>query len=125
VRQTLLIVDDADFMRYILRDLFTRAGLSTIAEAGTRDEAQALARSLHPELIAVDTTCATFEGLALIRTLSLASPDARIIAAVRAADPDAIAAATRAGADHTIAKPYDPVDVAVLMRTLQAQPQLV
>jgi len=125
VAQTLLIVDNADFMRYILRDLFTRAGLSTIAEAGTRDEALALARSLRPELIAVDTTYSVIEGLALIRNLSLTLPGARIIAAVRAGDHDGAAAAIRAGADHTIAKPYDPADVSVLMRALQAKPEPV
>jgi len=125
VPQTLLIVDDADFMRYILRDLFTQAGLATIAEAGTREEAHALARSLQPDLIAVDTTYSALEGLALIRALSRSLPEARIIAAVRAGDHGATAAAAQAGADHTIAKPYDPTEVSILMRTLQEQPQLV
>ncbi len=121
---TLLIVDDAEFMRYILRDLFAGAGLETVAEAGTRGEALDLARSLRPDIVVVDTTTESDDGLLLIREVSALLPEARIIAAVQAGAFDAAVAAGKAGADYTIVKPYDPTDVMILMRTLEAQPQM-
>jgi len=121
---SILIVDDAEFMRYVLRDLMAQDGLSTVAEAGSRAEALSLARSLRPEAIVVDTTHAGTGGLELVAELADMLPTARIVAAIRTGDPAGAAAARRAGAELTLVKPYDPEEVASLLAVLQSAPAL-
>jgi two-component system chemotaxis response regulator CheY len=118
----ILIVDDAEFMRFVLRDLLTLGGISGVAEAGSRDEALALAFSLRPEVVVVDTTHPGVGGVDLLAELGALHPAARRVAVIAAGDPALAVAARRAGAEFTLVKPYDPADVATLLLELQAAP---
>ncbi len=120
--QSILIVDDTEFMRYVLRDLLTLGGAGAVAEAGSRAEAHALTASLQPEVIVVDTAHVGDEGVALIAELVTVAPAARIVAVIRAGDPVTTTAARRAGAEFTLVKPYDPAEVASLLLELRAAP---
>ncbi|MBU0743604.1 response regulator [bacterium] len=122
VQLSILIVDDTGFMRYVLRDLLMQNGLSRVAEAGSRDEALALAASLRPEAVVIDTTHEGAGGPALVTEMAGVLPAARIVAVIRTGDPAAAAAASRAGAEFTVVKPYDPAEVASLLSSLRSEP---
>ncbi|MBC8422862.1 response regulator [bacterium] len=118
--KSILIVDDTEFMRFVLRDLLTLGGVRSVAEAGSRAEALALSASLRPEVIVVDTTHVGDDGVALVAELAGVEAAARIVAVVGAGDPVTATAARRAGAEFTLVKPYDPAEVASLLLELRS-----
>lgn len=123
--ETLLIVDDAEFMRYVLKDLLLREGIATVAEAGTRDEAMCLGRALRPGLVLVDVSRDILRRLDLLHELAALLPRSRFVAVVCEGDHETLREAGRLGADATLIKPYDPEDVRTLLRHLQSVPATV
>ncbi len=120
--ESLLIVDDAEFLRYSLRDLLHGEGIATVAEAGSRHEARSLGRALKPDAVLVDLSVSPAEGLDLLHEMTTLLPQARFVAVVLDGDRDTASAADRLGAEFTLDRPYDPGDVRDLLRQLRAAP---
>jgi len=115
---TVLIVDDTELLRFLMRELLDELPLGLVAGAGTPEEAIRLAQTLGPELIVVDWTgpVAAGELLAVLRRIT---PVARLAAAVLHADERSAAAARRAGAEIVLWKPYSRAEtLAVLAEAL-------
>jgi len=58
-----LIVDDALFMRNLLRGIFERAGFTVAGEAGDGAEAVEKYRALDPELVMMDIVMPEKSGI--------------------------------------------------------------
>jgi CheY-like chemotaxis protein/anti-sigma regulatory factor (Ser/Thr protein kinase) len=67
-RRRLLVVDDIDTNRHVLRDLLTPLGFE-ITEAARGDEALVCAAELHPDLVFLDLRMPGMDGLELARRL--------------------------------------------------------
>jgi len=117
MRPTVLIVDDTELMRFILRELLDSLPLGLIAEAGTPDEAIRLASALDPRLIVVDWTGPLPAG-PLQRSLRAQRPDCRLAAAVTYDDTRTANRARETGAEAVLWKPYSPRDTLSVLRPL-------
>ena len=82
MRHTLLIVDDADFMRFVLGDLAREAGIAIIVEAGNAAEALDLQAALAPRLAVVDLSADAVVGEGLLGALLARDPDLAVAAVV-------------------------------------------
>lgn len=120
---TALLVDDARFMREVLRDIVAPLVDATL-DAASAEEAVALAREHRPRLITLDMTldhAETVQGLRALSELREVAPDARICV-VSALDQDWLRKATLSGgADAYVPKPFEHDALRTLLRTLMEE----
>lgn len=108
--KTLLIADDEDGVRALVR-MTLEGGDYEIVEAADGDEALALARERHPDLMLLDVMMPGLSGVEVCRTLKddPATADLRIvILTAKAQDADREEGLT-AGADDYFTKPFSPL----------------
>ena len=105
----ILIVDDNDDNRRILRDLLTHAGMEVI-EALTGEDAVARARTERPDLVLMDIQLPGIDGYEATRRIK-AEPSLSqlpVIAVTSYALSGDEAKARAAGCDGYVAKPFSP-----------------
>lgn len=106
MERTVLIVDDAAFMRATLRDIFERAGWRVAGEA--RDGAEAVARyaALRPDLVTMDIVMPELSGIEAVRRIVAADPGARVIMCSAMGQQSLVIEAIQAGARDFVIKPF-------------------
>lgn len=103
-----LIVEDHEDTRYMLRTVVEMRGGASVVEAEDGEMATALAESLHPDLILMDGTLPLLDGFAAtrrIRGLASAS-DVPIVFISGHAQADSEAQAFAAGCTDYLVKPF-------------------
>lgn len=105
-----LIVDDHESMRVLLRTILERAGVAGVRDAASGADALALIAEAPPSLILVDQRMPGVDGLSFISQVRTddACVATRIIMISGGADSAAREAALAAGADAVLAKPVSP-----------------
>jgi two-component system cell cycle response regulator DivK len=119
----ILIVEDQEDNRRILRDLLSSAGFALI-EATTGEEGVHLAAAHRPDLILMDVQMPVLDGHEATRRIK-AQPDLRhipiiIVTSYALSGDDAKARA--AGADAYVAKPFSPRELLATIRRFVPQP---
>jgi len=101
----ILIVDDHGLIREGLRTLLdAEDDLTVVGEAGTADEAMALARHLRPAVVVLDVRLPDRIGLQLCGEIREVLPDVRILVCSGLADGSVLVEAARQGADGFVSK---------------------
>jgi len=118
VLHSVLIVDDTEFMRFVLREIMSELPIGMIAEAGGVEEAVDLAEALGPDLAVVDFTDPDLDAGSVIAELRSVQPGLRVVAIVPCDDAPAAAAAQACGVLGLVEKPFDPEAVAAVLRPL-------
>lgn len=116
-----LVVDDLPFMRSILTDACTDAGMEVVAEA--EDGLQALAAYIdhEPHVVLLDIVMPVMDGLTALRHLRRFDPNARVVICSALDEEAVVVRAIQLGARDFIAKPFRPERVAnAITRVLQA-----
>jgi two-component system, cell cycle response regulator DivK len=113
----ILVVEDQEDNRRILRDLLTSAGFDLI-EATTGDEGIRLAESRRPDLILMDIQMPVLDGYEATRrikaTTELQHIPIIVVTSYALSGDDAKARA--AGADAYVAKPFSPRELLAKIR---------
>ncbi len=104
---TVLIVDDAEFMRVMLKEIVLDMGLSVAAEAADGFEAIAAWRRVRPDLVLMDVTMPNMDGTEALRAIIDEAPDAQVVMVCALGQKDQVLAAVKAGARDFIIKPFD------------------
>ncbi|MBC7099532.1 response regulator transcription factor [Candidatus Bipolaricaulota bacterium] len=110
-----LIVDDHPVVREGLARLLSRAGMYVVGEAGSGEEGVGLARGLSPQVVLWDLAMPG-GGLAAIKRLREAAPQARILVLTALDDPLLSREAAAAGADGFLAKTCAPGELVAAVR---------
>jgi two-component system, cell cycle response regulator DivK len=109
VAKRILVVEDQEDNRTILRDLLTSAGF-TILEAVTGEDGVAMAQKELPDLILMDVQLPGIDGLEATRRIkaipTLKSIPLIVVTSYALSGDDAKAKA--AGADDYVTKPFSP-----------------
>ncbi|MNM84656.1 Chemotaxis protein CheY [compost metagenome] len=102
----ILIVDDAAFMRMMIRDILSKNGFEVVGEA--QDGAQAVEKfkELHPDLITMDITMPEMDGIAALKEIKKLDPNARVIMCSAMGQQAMVIDAIQAGAKDFIVKPF-------------------
>ena len=108
---TVLVVDDAVFMRIMLRDILREAGHQVIGEAGTGDEAVKLYATLKPALVTMDMVMPKKSGLEALQEILALDARARVIMVSAVGQQETAEEALRAGARAYLLKPFQPDQV--------------
>lgn len=104
--KTILIVDDALFMRKMLNDILTKAGYTVIAEAGDGDEAYQKYKEFKPDLVTMDITMPVTSGIDGVKKIKEEFPDAKIVMCSAMGQESMVIESVRAGAQGFIVKPF-------------------
>ena len=102
-----LIVDDAVFMRIILRRILENAGYEVIGEASTGDEAVEQYSCLKPDLVTMDITMPSMDGIKATEEILRLDQEAIIIMVSALGQHNMVARAMEAGAKDFIVKPFN------------------
>jgi two-component system chemotaxis response regulator CheY len=108
-----LIVDDHEPMRAMLRKVLERAGVNSVRDAASGKAALELLQERGAQLILVDQTMPEMDGLALVQRVRAdsSSAGARIIMLTGRADAAHAEAARKAGVDAVLVKPVAPSEL--------------
>ncbi len=104
----ILIVDDAAFMREMLRDLLTEEGFEITAEAADGDEAVAAFAEYSPDLVMLDIVMPRKSGLEALREIIANDPDATIVMCSALGQESLVMEALDARAKDFVVKPFKP-----------------
>ena len=113
----ILVVEDQEDLRGVLRDLLTGSGY-TVIEAGDGEAGVAKAKSDRPDLILMDIQMPVIDGYEATRRIKV-HPDLRpipIVAVSSFAMKGDEEKARAAGCDHYVTKPYSPIQLLRLIR---------
>lgn len=106
VSKRVLIVDDALFMRNMLRDIFELAGWQVVADAESGEQALEEYRTLRPDLVTMDIVMPGMGGIETLKKLLAEEPSARVVVCSALGQKNLIMEALNAGARDFIVKPF-------------------
>lgn len=107
----ILVVDDAIFIRTVLKDIFTEAGFSIVGEAGNGIQAIQMAKWLKPDIITLDISMPEIDGLKAIDKILEVSPNTKIIMCSAIGEQSKVVEAIKKGAKDFIVKPFEKTRV--------------
>ncbi len=105
---TILVVDDAIFMRSMIRDIFAHGPFVIAGEAENGTEAVRLYRQLRPDLTTMDIVMPQMDGISALREIIRIDPAAKVVMCSALGQEALIAEAIEAGARDFIVKPFQP-----------------
>lgn len=108
VRNTVLICDDATFMRSLLSDILTDAGFQVVGEAQNGAEAVDKFRQLRPDLVTMDILMPDMGGIDAVREIVKLEPRAKVLMCSAMGQHSLVLEAIRAGAADFVVKPFQP-----------------
>ncbi|MEE9132814.1 MAG: response regulator [Gemmatimonadota bacterium] len=106
--RTVLIVDDAIFMRTMIGDILKQAGFEVIGEAASGVEAVQKYKELEPDLVTMDIVMPDMGGIDAVREIMKEDPDARILMCSAMGQQGLVVEAIQAGARDFVVKPFQP-----------------
>ena len=104
--KTILIVDDAAFMRMMLRDILVAKGYEIVGEAENGIEAGILYRKLRPDLVLMDITMPEMDGIRAVNEILRADPQAKIVMVSAMGQQAMVIQSIKAGAIDFVVKPF-------------------
>ncbi len=102
-----LIVDDAVFMRTMMKDILMSAGIEVVGEASNGEEAVEKYRELSPDLVTMDLLMPVKSGIDAVRDIMALDRNARIIMCSILGQESLVMEAIQAGAREFITKPFN------------------
>ncbi|AOT69766.1 response regulator [Geosporobacter ferrireducens] len=103
---SVLIVDDAAFMRMTIRRILEEKDIKIAGEAANGLEAIKKYQELKPKVVTMDITMPEMDGVEAIRQIRKIDPNAKIIACSAMGQEVMVIEAIKAGAKSFVVKPF-------------------
>jgi len=103
-----LVVDDAAFMRMMIKDILRKGGYQVVGEAEDGIKAIEKYRELKPDLVTMDITMPDMDGITAVKEIRAIDPNAVIIMCSAMGQQAMVIDAIQAGAKDFIVKPFQP-----------------
>jgi len=108
---TVLIADDASFMRNSLKYVVENAGHTVIGMAKEGQEALELYLKYKPDVVTLDYLMAGKDGFWALKEITKADPKAKVIMVTAVGNEDRQEEAHEIGAAGYIRKPFKPTEI--------------
>jgi two-component system chemotaxis response regulator CheY len=108
VAHTVLVCDDAIFMRTMIADILAQAGFEVVGEAESGVQAIEKYRQLRPDLVTMDIVMPDMGGIEAVREICREDPDAKVLMCSAMGQQALVVEAIQAGAKDFIVKPFQP-----------------
>ncbi|MDI3546603.1 MAG: two-component system, chemotaxis family, chemotaxis protein CheY [Halanaerobiales bacterium] len=106
--KTVLIVDDAAFMRMMIKNILLDGGYEVIGEAENGKQAVDAYKELQPDLVTMDITMPEMDGIEAVKKILAINKDAKIIMCSAMGQQAMVIEAIQAGAVDFVVKPFKP-----------------
>ena len=103
---TILIVDDAAFMRMMIKDVLTKNGFEVIGEAENGKIAIERYKELQPDLVIMDITMPEMNGIDSLKGIKAVNPAAKVVMCSAMGQQAMVIEAIQSGAKDFIVKPF-------------------
>lgn len=103
---TILIVDDAAFMRMMIKDILSKNGFEVVGEANDGIQAIEKYKELNPDLVTMDITMPEMDGITALKEIRNYDPNAKVIMCSAMGQQAMVIDAIQAGAKDFIVKPF-------------------
>lgn len=101
-----LIVDDAAFMRMMIKDILEKNGFEVIGEASNGMKAVEIYKKEKPDVVTMDITMPEMDGIEAVKAIKQFDASARVIMCSAMGQQTMVMDAIRAGARDFIVKPF-------------------
>ena len=119
--QRVLIVDDAAFMRMMIKDILEKNGMEVAGEAENGTVAVEKFRKLKPDLVTMDITMPAKDGITALKEILEVDKNAKVVMCSAMGQQAMVIEAIQAGAKDFIVKPFKPERVVdAISKTLAA-----
>lgn len=102
----ILIVDDASFMRMMIKDILTKNGFEVVGEGENGLKAVEKYKELKPDLVIMDITMPEMDGIQAVKEIKKIDSDAKIVMCSAMGQQAMVIEAIQAGAKDFIVKPF-------------------
>ena len=103
-----LVVDDAAFMRMMIKDILRKGGYEVVGEAEDGAKAIEKYKELTPDLVTMDITMPDMDGISAVKEIRKINPNALIIMCSAMGQQAMVIDAIQAGAKDFVVKPFQP-----------------
>lgn len=117
---TVLIVDDAEFMRVMLREILEDMDLTVVGEAVDGVEAIEVFKRTRPEMVLLDITMPNMDGNEALTEILSVAPETTVVMITALGQKDQVLTAIKSGARDFIIKPFDQERVQETLSNLLA-----
>ena len=104
----ILLVDDAAFMRMMLKSSLAKSGYENILEAADGEIACTVYQEEKPDLVIMDITMPNKTGIEALRDIKAMDPNAKIVMCSAMGQEALVVEAIKLGALDFIVKPFKP-----------------
>ena len=118
----ILVVDDASFMRTVLKDIIKTNGLATeVLEAGDGVEGVKAYQTSKPNLVTMDVNMPRADGIQALRAIMKIDPTAKVVMVTSVEQKQIVQDAMKLGARDYIVKPFDKTTVGLVINKVMRQ----
>ncbi|HWR43156.1 MAG: cheY 1 [Sporomusa sp.] len=103
-----LVVDDAAFMRMMIKDILSKNGYDVVGEAENGLKAVEKYQELKPDLTTMDITMPEMDGITAVKEIKKVDPAAKVIMCSAMGQQAMVIEAIQSGARDFIVKPFQP-----------------
>ena len=114
----ILLVDDAAFMRKMLKDTLSKNGYTDLYEAVDGADAVEKYDELKPDLVIMDITMPNMDGLEALKAIRGKDGSANVVMCSAMGQESMVMDAVRSGANDFIVKPFKPDRVLKTVTTI-------
>lgn len=101
-----LIVDDAAFMRMMLKDILTKNGYEVVGEAENGAKAVEKYKEVTPDLVTMDITMPEMDGISALKNIRSIDSNAKVVMCSAMGQQAMVIEEIQAGARDFIVKPF-------------------
>ena len=104
----ILIVDDAAFMRMMIKNILIKEGYEVVGEAENGAQAVEKYKELTPDLVTMDITMPEMDGITAVKEIMKVNKGEKVVMCSAMGQQAMVIDAIQAGAKDFIVKPFQP-----------------
>jgi len=104
----IMIVDDAEFMRMVIRDILVKQGHEVAAEVADGECAIQKYQEVKPDIVLMDIILPDMEGTKTLEKLLDLDPEAKVVMCSSLGQKAVVMESIKIGAKDFIVKPFEP-----------------
>ncbi len=105
--KSILICDDAAFMRMMIKDILTKNGYEIAGEAENGMKAVEKYKEVKPDLVMMDITMPEMDGIQALKKIKEVDPGAVVVMCSAMGQQAMVIESIQSGAKDFIVKPFD------------------
>ncbi len=117
----ILVVDDAAFMRMMLKELLSKNGYEVVGEAENGAKGIEKYLELKPDLVLMDITMPEMDGISAVKEIKKLDKNARVVMCTAMGQQAMVISAIESGAWDFVVKPFKPERVIEAVQKALAQ----